>query len=57
MVQSEYLLGAVQQIAEAGRRIGDLTTRLALAETHFDHAFVTAEGGLGVVPLDPGKPR
>jgi len=57
VVQSEYLLGAVQQIAEAGRRIGDLTTRLALAETHFDHAFVTAEGGLGVVPLDPTGPR
>jgi GAF domain-containing protein len=48
--EAQPLLDAVQQIADAGRRLGDLTARLAAAEVHPDHAYVTADGGLGVVP-------
>jgi signal transduction histidine kinase len=47
---AQPLLSAVQQIADAGRRLGELTARLAVAEVHPDHAYVTAVGGLGVVP-------
>jgi signal transduction histidine kinase len=52
--EAQPLLSSVQQIAEAARRLGELTARLAAAEVHPDHAYVTADGGLGVVPEPNG---